>query len=163
MPEVEARNVVERFFNSVRRMLEGPVVWVRESIVEPNQQHYPWYHQKFRRVPTIDECYVDDPVCYYEANCQYKRDRQVDTEILTILRTRFEECHMYEAPDHFERCKEIKRQYDEATANWFTKYGDLGAYHNVRSAYMKQKHRMLWERRHGPVGEGLKAEENIEA
>lgn len=36
------------------------------------------------------------------------------------------------------------------------KYGDLGAYHNVRTAYMKQKHRMIWERRHGPVGSGTK-------
>lgn len=35
--------------------------------------------------------------------------------------------------------------------------GDLGAYHNVKTAYMKQKHRMIWERRHGPVGSGQKS------
>lgn len=35
--------------------------------------------------------------------------------------------------------------------------GDLGAYHNVKTAYMKQKHRMVWERRHGPVGSGEKS------
>jgi len=27
---------------------------------------------------------------------------------------------------------------------------------NVKNAYMKQKHRMIWERRHGPVGTGMK-------
>lgn len=35
--------------------------------------------------------------------------------------------------------------------------GDLGGTVDVRRAYMKQKHRMLWERRHGPVGTGMKA------
>lgn len=34
--------------------------------------------------------------------------------------------------------------------------GDLSAQHTVTTAYMKQKHRMLWERRHGPVGSGMK-------
>lgn len=34
--------------------------------------------------------------------------------------------------------------------------GDLGGYGDVRAAYMKQKHRMIWERRHGPVGTGMK-------
>ena len=33
--------------------------------------------------------------------------------------------------------------------------GDLGAKGTVRDAYMKQKHRMIWERRHGPVGSGI--------
>lgn len=37
--------------------------------------------------------------------------------------------------------------------------GDLGGYANARSAYMKQKHRLIWERRHGPVGSGMKTEE----
>ena len=37
--------------------------------------------------------------------------------------------------------------------------GDLGAYNRVEDAYMKQKHRMIWERRHGPVGSGMKTGE----
>jgi NADH dehydrogenase (ubiquinone) 1 beta subcomplex subunit 10 len=36
--------------------------------------------------------------------------------------------------------------------------GDLGAYGRVQDAYMKQKHRMIWERRHGPVGSGMKGD-----
>lgn len=37
--------------------------------------------------------------------------------------------------------------------------GDLGGYANAKACYMKQKHRMIWERRHGPVGSGMKGEE----
>lgn len=35
--------------------------------------------------------------------------------------------------------------------------GDLGAYGDVKTAFMKQKHRLIWERRHGPVGSGMEA------
>lgn len=35
--------------------------------------------------------------------------------------------------------------------------GDLGGFGDAETAYMKQKHRMIWERRHGPVGTGMKA------
>ncbi|GLV40758.1 NADH dehydrogenase (ubiquinone) PDSW subunit [Carabus blaptoides fortunei] len=150
------RNTLERFFNCVNDVIEKPVTWFRESIVEPNRKVYPWYHQQFRRVPTIDQCYTDDVTCYFEANVQFKRDKQVDNEILSILRQRFEDCVLYEAPDHLKKCRPLLDQYEEATANWFTKYGDLGAYGDVRAAYMKQKHRMIWERRHGPVGSGMK-------
>lgn len=45
----------------------------------------------------------------------------VDTEILSILRERFEDCMLYEAPDHNVKCKNLHEQYEEAAANWFTK------------------------------------------
>lgn len=32
----------------------------------------------------------------------------------------------------------------------------MGVGLNVLNAYMKQKHRMIWERRHGPVGSGMR-------
>jgi len=32
--------------------------------------------------------------------------------------------------------------------------GDLGAFGKSYDALMKQKHRMVWERRYGPVGTG---------
>ncbi|CAH1116046.1 unnamed protein product [Phaedon cochleariae] len=162
MPEATPRNIIDKFFFTVGSVLDAPTVWVREKIVEPNQKNYPWYHQKFRRVPTIDQCYTDDVVCIHEANVQYKRDKLVDNEILSILRQRFEDCTMYEAPDHLEKCTPLMRQYEEAAGNWFAKYGDLGAYHDARRAYMKQKHRMVWERRHGPVGSGMKKTGSLE-
>jgi len=34
--------------------------------------------------------------------------------------------------------------------------GDLGHRGDALQCYMKQKHRMIWERRHGPVGSGRK-------
>lgn len=152
-----------------------------ETIVEPNQKKYPWYHQSFRRVPTIDQCYTDDQTCVFEANQQFRRDKMVENEILSILRQRFEDCMLYEAPDHVEKCTSILRTYEKAAENWFTKCkrkfiktfhnsliyinvciffadGDLGGYGDAKTAYMKQKHRMIWERRHGPVGSGMKEE-----
>lgn len=91
-----------------------------ETIVEPNQKQYPWFHQQFRRVPTIDQCYMDDPCCQYEADMQFKRDKFVDNEILNILRMRFEDCVAYETPDH-EKCRPIYEYYLKAEDNWFSK------------------------------------------
>ncbi|GFG29997.1 hypothetical protein Cfor_00589 [Coptotermes formosanus] len=150
------RSPLQRFVDSLSNVVESPVIWFREKIVVPNQKDYPWYHQKFRRVPTIDECYTDDPVCIQEAQLQFKRDKFVDNEVLSILRRRFEDCVLYESPDHKVKCQPLFDQYNEAAENWFIKYGDLGAYGTVEDAYMKQKHRMIWERRHGPVGTGMK-------
>lgn len=92
-----------------------------ESIVEPNQQKSNWYHQRFRRVPTIDECYTDDAVCRFEADQQFRRDRMVDNEVLNILRQRFEDCMIYEAPDHIAKCTPLMETYQKAAENWFTK------------------------------------------
>lgn len=92
-----------------------------ETIVTPNQQQYPWYHEKFRRVPTVDQCITDDYVCIFEADAQWRRDKMVDSDILSILRARFEDCMMYEAPDHIAKCKPLRDIYDDAATNWFIK------------------------------------------
>ncbi|XP_046991510.1 NADH dehydrogenase [ubiquinone] 1 beta subcomplex subunit 10 [Schistocerca americana] len=156
------RNPMQRFANAVSSVVEGPVIWFREKVVEPNRPTYYWYHRKMRRVPTIDECYTDDAVCYLEANAQFKRDKMVESEILSILRQRYEDCVHYETPDHVPKCKLLLDQYNKAAENWFIKYGDLGFVGDVRDAFMKQKHRMVWERRHGPVGSGMR-ETNVPA
>lgn len=92
-----------------------------ETIVTPNQKQYPWYHQRFRRVPTVDQCYTDDVCCIYEADQQFKRDRKVDSEILSILRQRFEDCVLYEAPDHLTKCQDIHEALKIGEVNWFSK------------------------------------------
>lgn len=92
-----------------------------EKIVKPNQQHYPWYHEQFRRVPTIDECYTDDLVCQFEADMQFKRDKLVDSNIVSIMRNRFEDCMFYENPDHLTKCASLKEAYEQAAEAWFTK------------------------------------------
>ncbi|XP_061399652.1 NADH dehydrogenase [ubiquinone] 1 beta subcomplex subunit 10 [Musca vetustissima] len=152
----EARSPMAAFADALYNVIDGPVTWFKESIVEPNQKKYAWYHQQYRRVPTIDQCYTDDVVCRFEADQQFRRDRMVDNDIVQILRQRFEDCTLYEAPDHIEKCKPVLEQYEKAAENWFIKYGDLGAYTNAKAAYMKQKHRLIWERRHGPIGSGAK-------
>ena len=44
---------------------------------------------------------------------------------------------------------------DECNENFYIKYGDLAFYSDAKDILMKQKHRMVWERRHGPVGSGM--------
>lgn len=92
-----------------------------ETIVVPNQQHYPWYHEKLRRVPTIDQCYTDDVVCREEATLQFKRDKKVDSEILVILRSRFDDCVAYENPDQLKKCTPLWEYYKRAEENWFSR------------------------------------------
>jgi NADH-ubiquinone oxidoreductase subunit 10 len=48
-----------------------------DKVVAPSQKKSVYYHRRYRRVPTIDECTVNDPLCYFEANEQFKRDRLV--------------------------------------------------------------------------------------
>lgn len=47
--------------------------------------------------------------------------RQVDEEIVSILRNRFEHCVIYETPDHVEKCKPLLDTYEEASTNFFIK------------------------------------------
>ncbi|XP_076391152.1 NADH dehydrogenase (ubiquinone) PDSW subunit [Megachile rotundata] len=148
-------NPVGRFLKRVIYILDAPVEYFRENIVLPNQKKYPWYHQKFRRVPTIDECHELDVVCIQEANSQFLRDKMVEDEILSILRNRYEHCCWVHGDDRETMCKDLYKTYEDTANAWFIKYGDLGIKLDARSAFMKQKHRMIWERRHGPVGSGM--------
>ncbi|CAL4091919.1 unnamed protein product, partial [Meganyctiphanes norvegica] len=86
--------------------------------------------------------------------------KNVDNEILNILRQRQEDCVMWHGHDYKTKCADIIEDYNTGATNWFAKYGDLGVYGNVKDAYMKQKHRMIWERRHGAIGAGMKAQVN---
>lgn len=53
------------------------VFFCLETVVVPNQKPSVYYHRKFPRVPTVDECYEADAVCMFEANEQFKRDMYV--------------------------------------------------------------------------------------
>jgi len=134
--------------NGFFALFDGPVTWFRETVIEPTRKNPPvYYHQKFRRVPTVDECYIDDVACHYEANEQFKRDRKVDATILTILKNRWNECAFYHGSDEAGKCQPLLDEWKDAETNFFIKYGDLNMYASVQDAYMKQKHRMVWERR----------------
>ncbi|XP_053988346.1 NADH dehydrogenase [ubiquinone] 1 beta subcomplex subunit 10 [Hylaeus volcanicus] len=147
-------NTFIRFMHSLFALIDRPVVFFREKIVVPNQKKYPWYHQQFRRVPTIETCDIEDIVCRIEADSQFKRDKMVDEEIVAILRQRYEDC-AWENYEDKELCLDLHKTYEDAAEAYFIKYGDLGIKCDVVNAFMKQKHRMIWERRHGPVGSGM--------
>ncbi|TPP62467.1 NADH dehydrogenase [ubiquinone] 1 beta subcomplex subunit 10 [Fasciola gigantica] len=81
----------------------------------------------------------------------------VDKNILRILKRRRDECalwYRHEEEDVLRFCKTIIDEHEQAAVNYFIKYGELSWNTDVRHAFMKQKHRMLWERRNGPVGTG---------
>jgi len=154
----DGKGTYQRLIEKGFGIIDGPVTFFKESVIDPirakNKTYY--YHRQFRRVPTIDECIVGDEVCIYEANEQYKRDRLVDGEVIKILRRRRIECeHFHGYEQKTKKCAKEIEDYEEAAGNWFCKYGDMGGIPNVREAYMKQKHRLLWERRYGPVGTGM--------
>lgn len=156
----QSKNKFIRFCFFLYRVLDVPVTAVREKFILPIQSRskLQYYHRHYHRVPTIDECEIDDNLCYYEANEQYRRDRKVEDNILKILRQRRQDCyffHHYQA-ERDKYCQKETNDYYTAEANWFAKYGDMGHKADAVSAYMKQKHRLIWERRHGPVGSGRK-------
>merc|ERR1719430_1663802 len=158
--------------NSPSTFFDKPITWWRKNVVEPRRTPQPWYHRNFTRVPTIDECYVDDVVCREEAHQQFKRDWMVEQEIVHLLRARVEDCAFYEKGSGIANwgqvnpidlsegskhpCKGILDTYERAAENYFIKYGEMAHYARVEDAFMKQKHRLMWERRHGPVGTGMK-------
>ena len=153
----------QKLYNCILNVIDGPVTWYRESVMPKiRQTPQPYYHRRYSRVKTIDQCEVGDIACFVEANEQFKRDKLVEAGIVRILMSRKAECIGWysRVPEDVEKyCKKAYEDCEEATTNFFIKYGDLGYYGNVRDALMKQKHRMLWERRNGPVGSVRQAEE----
>ena len=74
-------------------------------------------------------------------------------------------------------CKPLYDAYQQAAQNYFIKYGEIILTNEIsmtdwqpitgeiskftgraEDALAKQKHRMMWERRHGPVGTDMKTE-----
>lgn len=47
--------------------------------------------------------------------------RMVDSNILSILRQRYEDCRIYEAPDGMRKCKPLADMYQEAEENYSIK------------------------------------------
>ncbi|CAL8088234.1 unnamed protein product [Calicophoron daubneyi] len=135
-------------------LIDTPVTFFREQVVERVRTPYPYYHERYQRVPTIEQCRLDDSVCLEEANAQFKRDRLVDMNIVHILKRRRDECELWyrhEQEDIDRFCKDIVADHEQAATNYFIKYGDLSWNTDVRHAFMKQKHRMIWEQRNGPI------------
>ncbi|XP_060064152.1 NADH dehydrogenase [ubiquinone] 1 beta subcomplex subunit 10-like [Ylistrum balloti] len=130
-------------------LLDVPSTFIKGTVdtFRGEKKTVPYYHRRFNRVPTIDECYTDDELCRFEANQQFKRDKQVDSDIVYILRKRYLRCALSDLYNRDTTCKEVKETFHKARDDWMIKYGHLPVYYDVVNAYMKQKHRMVNERR----------------
>eukprot|EP00057_Strongylocentrotus_purpuratus_P012954 XP_011667428.1 PREDICTED: NADH dehydrogenase [ubiquinone] 1 beta subcomplex subunit 10 [Strongylocentrotus purpuratus] len=108
--------VLEEFIgNAFYYTIDAPVTFVRDFVDSQRKRSpYYYYHQRFPRVPSIEECAVDDYVCMYEGNMQYKRDRLVDMEILKHLQKVLADCNLMEGPNAKQSCKAQLAEYEEA-------------------------------------------------
>lgn len=134
-------------------LVRKPAHWIRENVVLANKgPKYYYYHRKYPRVLPIDECYMDDFACIYEANLEYQRTHRVDRATLELLRSRRDACHVWYTSLNgrwytAEQCAEIADTFKREELNYYMKYGDLPAKANVQHAYNKQKCRMIVDRR----------------
>ncbi|XP_004225591.2 NADH dehydrogenase [ubiquinone] 1 beta subcomplex subunit 10-like [Ciona intestinalis] len=105
-----------------------------------------YYHHKYPRVPNIWECSVEDYVCVYEAEAQFRRDQKVDQEIIEVIKRRLTACQVQNQNVDMEKCKEIKMLDQQATHAWQVKYGDIGSALTARKVLQKQKNRYIEDR-----------------
>lgn len=128
---------------------------IREKLVLPfrRAERPVYYHRKFARVPTIDQCRLDDEMCKFEAKEQQNRDKRVDMFKIKILRKRLSECNWYWQDSKFEKCAKQRDDFYDGTVNYHLRYGELARTADVYENYMKQKHRMIWVRRRHEAGD----------
>ncbi|XP_039265282.1 NADH dehydrogenase [ubiquinone] 1 beta subcomplex subunit 10-like [Styela clava] len=130
-----------------------PIVAVQgllENFRGPSNRIY--YHRKFRRVPEIWECELNDSTCVYEAEIQFRRDKLVETEILEILKKDMETCCHSNPIVYGDVCEPLIKEYKEMKKNWMIKYGDLAHTLSARSVLNKQKNRLIETRYKERVG-----------
>ena len=80
-----------KIFNTVKMINAIPFIHcllISEKIVLPlRPKETPvYYHRKFARVPTIDECELEDTICKFEASEQLIRDRYIHFTYSTVQR-----------------------------------------------------------------------------
>jgi NADH dehydrogenase (ubiquinone) 1 beta subcomplex subunit 10 len=147
-------SILNRVRYYAMRAFDKPVTFFRKSIVEPMQDRNkrPYYQRQISRVPDIDTCPVNDLACLWEANEQFRLDRGVDFQIVQILRYQYERCfEVHFKKSGVSKCLKALEEFEEADLNCFIKYGELGNSTDVKDCYMKQKHRLIWERRHPEI------------
>jgi len=112
-----------------------------------------WYHESRKRIPGLWQCETNDLTCLYEAEMQFKHDREVDRMVLQVLEDRLRGCWMAQGATwntrdwNVEKCNELAMFKRQADMNYSTKYRNIMPW-GVQSvkALMKQKNRFI-ERR----------------
>ncbi|KAM3662262.1 NADH dehydrogenase [ubiquinone] 1 beta subcomplex subunit 10 [Ammospiza maritima maritima] len=141
-------NPVDYFQSAFNYVLDSPVTLIRGWIERwQNRNKFYYYHQKFRRVPDLSQCLEGDYLCYYEAEAQWRRDRMVDQQIVEIVQERMAACKQREGPNQFQNCAKEMELLAQVTKAYQDRYGELGFHGNARTCLMKQKHRMMEERK----------------
>ncbi|XP_070617037.1 NADH dehydrogenase [ubiquinone] 1 beta subcomplex subunit 10 [Erythrolamprus reginae] len=147
-PLVPSFGVTLFFENVFYYTVERPVTLYKEFIerLRSDKKIY-YYHREYRRVPDITECMEDDYLCIYEAEQQWKRDWHVDQEIVKIVRERAGACQVREGVNAAENCAKDRKLFKDVSKAYRDRYDELGGFGTARRCLMKQKHRMIAERK----------------
>jgi len=124
-----------------------------------------FYHEVKRRVPGLWECATNDRACWYEAEMEFLKEREIDRHVLQVLEDRQRMCwvnqdaHWYDQHQNFDPCAEITAFKRQADMNYDTKYKNLPRIGwQAPPALMKQKNRFIekrWLERQGKSYEEL--------
>lgn len=63
-PDDVSNKYTNKFYGILNSLFIAPAEWFHDSVLSKTRSEpVPWYHRRYRRVPTIDECYFSDEAC----------------------------------------------------------------------------------------------------